>query len=98
MGDVERCLLEASHSDGWTHKQRGRSKVPSVVTARVRPSYFTHQLKKGTRCSRSQEPQSTLSGVEAMDAGEDDENGDRQPWDEGRWQMCAGRGVTTKSP
>lgn len=35
--DVEQCLLESSHNDGWTHKQRYRSKVPSVVTTRVRP-------------------------------------------------------------
>lgn len=35
--DVGQCLLESSHNDGWTHKQRYRSKVPSVVTARVRP-------------------------------------------------------------
>lgn len=36
-GDVEWCLPESSPNDGWTHKQRRRSKVPSVVTARVRP-------------------------------------------------------------
>lgn len=36
-GYVEQCLLESSHNDGWTHKQRHRSKVPSVVTTRVRP-------------------------------------------------------------
>lgn len=35
-GDVERCLLESSRFDRWTQKQRCRSKVPSVVTARVR--------------------------------------------------------------
>lgn len=48
IGDVERCFLESSHIDGCTHKQRCRSKVPSVVTARVRPCQIA--LEGGERC------------------------------------------------